>query len=181
MKQLILSFFLISQLAYSKNGVLNSQEVTNLFKELSHAQKSRLIKTKGCNKDSNRWIELLATQKPFESKLSYNDKCDIAGKYEPSLNKFFPFQFNIRNFKSIKNLNGKAKLQLKFTDITILEVELKDTKIMAKHNYIVDAVYRFEIDLFNQKQIIKKRLGGELTIKDLDGKKINQKVKLPSR
>ena len=137
------------------------------------------FKYKKCETQKEKWVLLFATQIPFEENIKFSGQCDIEGKFTVKMGEFFPFTLQVANIKGLKQLSGKMKFAIVFTDKTLLKIELikakyRNEKMEVQKEFQV--AYSFVIDPLNPTKIIKRDLGGKLDI--ISNGKISKSIKL---
>lgn len=123
------------------------------------------FKYKQCEIQKEKWVLLFATQTTFKESIKFSKRCDLQGSFTPRMGHFFPFTFEVANLKGIKQISGKMKVEIAFTDKTILKIEVIKANYRNEEMKIAkdfQLSYSFEIDPLNPSKIIKKDLGGKL-------------------
>lgn len=177
--KIALLILLIIPSAYSATKSIHLEQILiNLAPKLEQSQ-LKSFKYKKCEIQKEKWILLFATQIPFEENIQMSGECDLEGKFIAKMGEFFPFTLQVANIKGIKQISGKIKFAIVFTDKTILKLELikanyRNEKMKIEKDFQLS--YSFEIDPLNPTQIIKQDLGGKLDI--ISKGKISKSIKL---
>lgn len=178
MKLALLLLLLIPSAYGVTQNVPLEQILINLAPKLDRSQ-LKSFKYKKCETQKEKWILLFATQIPFEESIQMSEDCDLEGKFIAKMGEFFPFTLKVANIKGIKQISGKMKFAIVFTDKTVLKLELikanyRNEKMKIEKDF--ELSYSFEIDPLNPTKIIKRDLGGKLDI--ISKGKISKSIKL---
>lgn len=137
-------------------------------------------KVKGCKFDQGKWIMLLLSKQPFQEKINFNKDCDLKGEYTAKMETAFPVSFSLRNISNFNQVDFKFIINLEYDPVALIKIKMIDGIIKGKDRASFELEYSAQIDPLS-KNFIKKDLGGQLTIKTINSKKINQKIKLKNR
>lgn len=135
------------------------------------------LKVKGCKFDQGKWIMLLISKQPFQEKISFNKNCDLKGEYTAKMESPFPVSFLLQNLENFNQVDFKFIIKLVYKPVALIKIKMIDGIIKGKDTARYELEYSAQIDPLS-KNFIKKDLGGQLTIKTINSKKINQKIKL---
>ena len=94
MKNLIAILLLtLSQIQTVHSAVENTalEAIKALFPTLS---KSQQLKTQGCSFQKEKWGAIILTKQSFEESITFNKDCDLQGKIEVQMDKFFHYKLN---------------------------------------------------------------------------------------
>lgn len=133
----------------------------------------------GCPKYKVNWMNVLMIKEKAELSYRFQEGCDIEGTIAPRVFSPFPLELKLRHLKHydhIKSTNritatleSEPKLHLDLTD-----AELKGPKSLVKFT----ADYEVQIDPLSPKKPVKKNLGGQLHITEINGEKTAIKEKI---
>ena len=136
--------------------------------------------TDKCDYQKEKWATSLLTKESFVEKISFKNGCDLQGTYTVKMDQFFPIEIAIRNHKSINKLKGNIKFEVVFEKKALLKISMKEMKTKGSDNIQFDLAYGVYIDPLS-KDPLGDHKGGELTIYEHNGKKLNKKIPLTSR
>lgn len=138
---------------------------SSLFPGLLSKQGKNPIKTQKCNFQKERWAMLLLTGESLKENIKFNKQCDIQGSFTVKRDAYFPINFKIRNLKNYQSIKAQIKLNIEFTEQTLLVTRIKDAKLLGTKPLVFGLEYKVAIDPMDPQNFVKKRLGGHLLIK----------------
>jgi hypothetical protein len=177
MKNLITILLLtLSQIPTVYSDVENTalEAIKALFPTLS---KSQQLKTQGCSFQKEKWGAIILTKQSFEESITFNKNCDLQGKFEVQMDKFFPINLKVKKHKQIKKIIGNLKMGIVFEELPLLKLDMKDSIIIGEKNISFDMNYGVYIDPLN-KDPLRKHKGGSVFIKKHGTQLINKKFPL---
>lgn len=144
----------------------------NYIKNIITQSNGSSLKTKKCDIDKSKWINLLLTKTSFTEKIDFNKGCDLKGTFKTKMDYFFKVPLIIRDkrFKEIKYL---AKFETNFATEMQLILTIKDGILIDKEKRVFNfnATQTFTLDPFNKKSPIKKAKPGTLNVSHLKSKR----------
>lgn len=131
-----------------------------------------------CEKKKINWMNVILMKETVTLHYMFRPGCDIQGKITPKVFSPFPLDLNIRNIQSYNHIKTMTRITADVQDHPIMNLAMTEGLLTGKHRVKFEADYRVQIDLMNTSNPIKKNLGGELRINEINGKKTDIKEKI---
>jgi len=174
---LILFFFAVSMNSFQVKASNLDPELEKLINSTIGKHKSAL-NTEQCNIQKEKWALILLTKQPFVENIKFKKGCDIEGSFTVKSDEFFPIKLKLRNLNNFNSYKAQMKFKVFFTDEAILKLKLEKAELLGKKLIYFKLDYSVVIDPMNPEAIIKKHLGGNLSITTKDHKKVIKTYKL---
>lgn len=131
-----------------------------------------------CEKQKINWMNVLLMKEKASLYYMFKPGCDIQGHIQPKVFQPFRSVLKIRNIDSYNFLSTTSRITADIQTNPILNLAMTEGLLAGKHRIIFEADYRLQIDPMNKDNPIKKNLGGELRILEVNGKKTDIKEKI---
>lgn len=180
MKKILIVLLLLNfghTLANTQVNKSKLEETKEVLKSLlpfhKKGSKSKFLIDK-CKIDKSKWMLLLIAKQPFTEKVMFNRGCHIQGQYTTKMGIPFPVKFKLQKLKNFDQVKFNFLIQLVYEPVPMIKVFMQNGTLKGPKDTIkFDLEYGAEIDPLS-KEFIKKDLGGKITIKSINGKKVKQ-------
>ncbi len=137
------------------------------------------LQTQGCKYQKQKWTQLLLTKQSFKEEIKFNNSCDIEGSFSPKMEEFFNAPLKVKGHKNIKSFNLNIKFSIVFEEKPVFLINLKDSYLMTNKNQKIKFKlnYAYYLDLMSKDPLSNPK-GGEFELIEVDGNKVNKKIKI---
>lgn len=133
----------------------------------------------GCPKHKINWMDVLMMKSKVTLDYKFQAGCDIEGSVTPKVFSNFPASFKLRNLESYNLIESQNKITGSFDSKPILKLDMSDGVLTGKKGKVkFTAEYEVQLDPMTPKKPIGKNLGGEISITEIYGEKVNIKEKI---
>lgn len=131
-----------------------------------------------CEKKNINWFNVMTMKEEVTMEFKFSPGCDIQGSLKPKIFAPFPARLDLRNIKSFSKMTSENRITATFENSPILNLEITAGELVGDKTKVkFDADYKLQINPLNPTGI-EKNLGGELRIKEINGKKVSIKEKI---
>lgn len=135
-----------------------------------------------CAREKIDWGDVLLMKKSAAIEFKFQEGCDLEGSVTPRIMDPFPVEFKLRNLRLYERVKTEASVSPTFETNPLMTIDLKNGVLSGPRGKVLfEAEYRFVMDPMNQKNPVKKNLGGEVRIKEIFGKRtsVREKILIP--
>ncbi len=167
----IFIYFLLSFVIHAQTEIVDAKK--SIQELVSTDGKFRVDKCEKIN-----WDDLMLITKRTELKFEFKDGCDIKGVISPKLLNWFPIDLEVRNIPHYNRLIATGFISAILEQRPVIKLEIKDgTLLNEKSKLGFEGNYKVRPGLGLDKSLTKK-LGGEVMITNLNGKKLPHPEKI---
>ncbi len=132
-----------------------------------------------CQREKINWTDVLLMRKTITLTFKFKEGCDAEGTISPKVFSPFPAEFRLRHLKNYNHVSSQNKVGATFESQPTMSIEMRQGVLTGDKGKVkFEADYQVVLDPLNQERPIKKNLGGELRITEVDGKKVSIKEKI---
>ncbi len=174
---------LIPVLALSKTEVEETRaSIAALIHPLIAGQKRKGVpgelRFDTCEKHKIDWASLIFQQRPTTIEFSFREGCDIQGKIIPQIFRPFPIDLRLKGLQRFDRIQATATMSAELEARPVFKLQIREGLLSGKNSRAL-----FESDYAVRPQVRDsgtemENLGGELRVREINGKKISLKEKI---
>ncbi len=153
-----------------------------LIRPLMPGQKGRAapggLGFEACEKHKIDWSSLILQQRPTTMEYTFREGCDIQGKITPQVFRSFPIDLKIKGLQRFDRIQATGTMSAELEARPVFKLQIREGILSGKNSRAL-----FETDYAARPQVREgstemENLGGELRIREINGKSVSIKEKI---
>lgn len=148
-------------------GEVSRDYFIEVIKNILPISRSRVVdiqdfSTKGCQRQSKKWLALYIKSTPFEQTHDWSENCDLKGSFSPRVGEPFLVELSLRN-ATYEKVSLTVSLSVEKMPEMSISLDVKEGSFVGKGEAVkFKADYKVVINPFD-KNFLKEDAGGSYT------------------